>query len=269
MEGHPIGRLLGAILLAPAILFCGPARGELHALVGSDLVDLLERAGPQPRLLDEPAVVSDATQRQVVPRLCEAVGEAALGRLAETAAVEEAFAFIPQTCTWIDIGVDQTPSSVRVERRVIDELAATFGRVIVYHIHPRTSDRRASYLPAFSDLLAVVLINSRYSGDRSVHILHRAVTPDEIYEYTFDPAEDGMAMLDAIFGTGLGDFAGENLQLHYGAAARADEYHQAVRDCVARSGETTWPEACFPMRAGDFVLERRARAAGALPGPEM
>jgi hypothetical protein len=258
MKVHRIVRRLGAALLASVILACGPARAELHAFVDSDLLDVLERNGPPPLALDAPAIRSDSARRQVVPRMCEGIGEMALGTLAAVSDVEEAFAYIPQTCTWIDIGVDQTASSVRVDRRLIDDLAATFGRVIVYHIHPRTSDAQASYLPAFTDLLAVVLINSRYSGDDAVHILHRAVTPAGIFEYSFEPSGAGKERLDLIFRTGLGRFAGENLLPEYTAPEHERAYYDAVETCRASTDGAVWPPAsCFPMRAGEFLLRHR------------
>ena len=265
-------RLSGSLLAAVLAAQNGPAFSGLHAssdihvVIGGNLVSALAGDGRVPVMVRELSVDVDGMRRRVVPGKCEDVGELELSRLAQTTEVEEAFAFIPDRCTWIDIGVAQTPSSVRVERGVIDGLVAAFGRVVVYHIHPQAMDGSIRYLPAYADLLAVVLINSRYLEDQDVEILHRAVTPFEIFEYSFRPSGDREQMRQAIFSTGLAPFAGENLLLSYAGSERESEYYEAIHGCPAiAEGVGSQIGSCFPMAAGDFILLHRERPESAGP----
>lgn len=262
--------LAGALLAAPTAQQDGHASSDIYVLVDHELGSALAGSARIPVMAHELSVDIDGTRRLVVSGKCEKDGELELSRLAQTSEVEEAFVFIPDRCTWIDVGIAQTPSSVIIERGVIDDLVAAFGRVVIYHIHPRANDESTLYLPAYSDLLAVVLINSRYIEDSGVEILHRAVTPFEIFEYSFRPSGDMERARQAIFGSGLTKFAGENLLFSYTGSERESEYYEAIHGCPAvADGTDSQIGPCFPMQAGDFVLERRIGAAEAWLAPKM
>jgi hypothetical protein len=257
MVVHRQERWILAALLGAAL--AGPAAQAEDGPLDHVLARILAEAGPPPVLAPLLAVDAAASHRTVVVDKCEEAGELELGELTQTAALEEAFAFLPDRCLWIDVGVEQTAQTVRAERGLIDALAGAFGTVVLYHIHLDRKDSEALYLPAYSDFLALVLMNARYLRDPNVEIRHRAITPREIFEYSFHPTGAGEGMVDVIFSTGLGDFAGENLLLRYGDPRREAEYHDAIRNCMKRFGEGARLGACFPMRAGDFVLAHRPR----------
>lgn len=232
-----------------------------HRGVEDDLLRTLVRAGPGPVVSVEFAVDADSTRRRVVPDKCQEIGELELNRLARNSELEEAFAFIPARCTWVDVGVDQTRSSVHIERGVIDDLIRMFGKLAVYHIHPRREDETVTYFPAHSDLLGLLLINSRYLNDPGVEVLHRAVTPLGTFEYSFQPGDAAKRAIEVIFSTGLGPYAGENLLFSYARWECENEYHDAVRECLRRTADSARElRTCFPMRAGDFVLDFRESA---------
>lgn len=260
MELHRLMlRLSGALLAAATAQQHGHASSDVDVLVKRELGSALAGSARIPVMAHELSVDQDGTRRLVVSGKCEKVGELELSRLAQTAEVEEAFAFIPDHCTWIDVGIAQTPSSVIVERGVIDHLVAAFGRVVVYHIHLQANGGSTLYLPAYSDLLAVVLINSRYIEDSGIEILHRAVTPFQIFEYSFHPSGEREQARQAIFGSGLAKFAGENMLFSYTGSERESEYYEAIHGCPAvADGTASQIGPCFPMQAGDFVLTHRA-----------
>lgn len=236
------------------------------------LLLVLEAVGPTPSISERLVIDTTPGRRLVVPDKCEDAGERELLGLARTGALEEAFAFIPGLCTWIDLGVDQTASTVRVDRRLIDELVAAFGSLIVYHTHRGAGDGIVTFFPAYSDLIGAVLINSRYLDDRTIEIRHRAMTPDGLLEYSFHPSDRARRIIEIISSSGLGRFAGENLSLAYAGAERQDEYHRAVRRCAARSTDAADGfTVCFPLRVGDFIVDYRepqGKAKAASPSPE-
>jgi hypothetical protein len=224
-----------------------------------DVVHSLQSLGAKPGIVGELAIDTDPARRLVVPNKCEEAGEQELQLLARAANLEEAFAFVPDHCMWIEIGLDQTSLSVRIERAVIDSLVESFGRIVVYHVHSSAAGEAVGYLPGYTDLIGAVLINGRYLVDGGVEILHRAATPAGIFQYAFKPSEAGARLVELIFSSGLGRFAGENLLLSYAGPKHEREYHDAVRRCPALSMAEGAPPlgTCFPMRAGDFVLQYR------------
>lgn len=233
--------------------------GSPHAIADPRLASVLANYDPAPRVQPELSVSAGGDHRPVVLHTCEAEGEAALARLAQTAALEEAFAFVPELCAWIDVGSAQEPRSVRVDRQLLDDLAMAFGRIAIYHIHPRSSDERALYFPAYADLLGVILINARHRTHPTVEIRHRAVTPLGAIEYSYHPSERADEILAVIDRTGLAAFAGENLSMAYRGPDEERLYYDAVRDCIDGNAESP-SSGCFPLVAGDFHLELRSVA---------
>lgn len=244
---------LRAALAAGMVVMVLEHAVALDNSVATDVVDALQGAAAVPVIAGELAIDTEPTRRLIFPEKCEAAGERELRALARTAEIEEAFAFLPDHCTWVEIGLSQTPSSVSIERAVIDMVVHLFGRVTVYHLHPGASGGAAGHFPAFSDLVGSLLIDGPYLKDDRVEILHRAVTPRGRYQYAFQPSERAAQLIDVIFSSGLVEFAGENLLLSYIRPEHEAEYYDAIRRC-ARRGEDVRFTSCFPMRAGDFVL---------------
>ncbi len=259
-----------AALFAALISSAAPATGgELRNSAGLSLehVPALRTDALKPVLSTLLRISAAPEERLIVPDTCEADGERELIRMAVGGAVEEAFAFLPSLCLWIDVGFDQTPTTIRIDRRMVDALARGHRRVVVYHTHPGAPARVVGYLPAYLDLIGAVLVNARYHDAPDVEIRHRAVTSIGVLEYMFRPSEAARRALDAIHRSGLGDFAGENLSLIYRAAAHEAQYYAAARACEAESGGRLDRFAgCFPMMAGDFVLEFRGLTASTVHG---
>lgn len=226
--------------------------------VATDIVHALEWTASEPRLAEGLAIDTDPARRLIIPEKCEAEGEQELRVLARTAGLEEAFAFLPDHCTWIEVGLDQTSTSVRIERGIIDRLVERFGKLVVYHLHPSGTGGAAGEFPAYSDLVGTILINGRYMKDVDIEILHRAITTGGTFQYAFEPSEAGAGLVDLIFSSGLGRFAGENLLLSYAGPEHEGSYYDAIRRCPAfAAAEGAQLGSCFPMRAGDFVLHYR------------
>jgi hypothetical protein len=218
----------------------------------AEVFDALGLPGTEVFIAENLAVDTDPARRMVVQRKCEGAGERELRSLARSAELEEAFAFLPDHCLWVEIGLDQTSSSVRLERGVIDELVERFRRVTIYHIHPASFDS-AGHFPAYSDLIGSILINGRYLRDLDVEIGHGAVTPYGTFHYRFEASDRGLQLIDVIFSTGLGAFAGENLVIGYADPEHEALYYGAIQRCAA--GGSAPAAACFPIRASDFVLD--------------
>lgn len=190
--------------------------------------------------------------RMIVTDKCQGAGERELRHLAETASVEEAFAYVPDLCAWVDIGADQTETSVRVDRRAVDQLAKAFRKIVVYHTHVGRLGDHALYLPAYVDLIGAVLIGSGHLADDGIEIHYRAITPIGVIAYRFEPSERAVAALETLHRTGLSRFAGENLSMFYRGSEHESQYQAAVQDCFGGRERFV---ACFPLKVLDFVLE--------------
>lgn len=105
-------------------------------------------------------------------------------------------------------------------------------------------------------MLIVVLINGKFLDDPLVSVSHHAVTARGTFGYSFVISEAAKSLIEAMKATGLGDLVSENLAYEYARDRHRTKYYEAVRECSQRlkSSEDD-PSACFPMRAGDFMLE--------------
>ena len=220
-------------------------------------------------------IVSDRLQenpntssRLVVPDKCEGQGERELSRLAAEGSLEEAYAYLPALCLWIEIGFSETRSSVRLDSEFVEALLKDYSTVVLYHTHVGVPDHIASvgvpdhiasYFPAYSDLLGLVLVNGKFLREPEVKIYHRAVTSLGIFEYAFVLSEQAEKIVESIFRTGLGDFVSQNLAYAYANRTYEQMYYAAVKECdELLHGTPENLESCFPMRASDFIVDYRA-----------
>lgn len=257
-------KLRVACLVAPSVvatLLATPA-------TGAEPVDALTIDFAQVRALADDGlawVVSDdlqmnvsAATRLVVPNKCERQGERELSVLASEGAVEEAYAFVPALCLWIEIGFSETKTGVRVDTKLVDALLDEFSTLALYHIHAGAPENVAAYFPAYSDLLGLVLINANFLRRPEVKIYHRAVTSIGIFEYAFIMSDETAQTVDRIFQTGLGEFVSQNLAYTYAGSTYERKYYAAVRKCYELlHGVAKSLEKCFPMRTSDFLLQYR------------
>ncbi len=205
------------------------------------------------------------THRLVVPDKCEDAGKAELIELAAHAAFEESYAFVPALCLWVEVGYDETKRTVRADTPIIDNLLRDFPALAIYHIHVGTPKSVTGYFPGYSDLLALLLVGTRFQSDPNVQVIHRAVTVLGIIEYRFVASGESESLLEALRRTGLGAYAAQNLAYEYARARHKAAYYEAVRNCGRLTGEDPARLAdCFPMKSDAFEFHyERPGALGA------
>jgi hypothetical protein len=78
-------------------------------------------------------------------------------------------------------------------------------------------------------------------------------------------------MIDVIFSTGLGAFAGEDLALGYADREHEPRYHDVIQRCARAAVNGRAPAtACFPMRSSEFVIDFRGHGGfGAEPADRL
>lgn len=236
----------------------GAGKAAEHAPEEAALLRALDSDASLVTISPELVVREGYNPRTIVLDKCAGAGESELARLAQTESLEEAFAFIPVLCAWVDVGADQTGTSVRVDRRTVDSLAQAFRKVVVYHTHIGRLGEDALYLPGYVDLIGAVLIGSGHHPDKGIEIQYRALTPIGVIAYSFQPSERAVTAIETIHRTGLAEFAGENLSMLYRGAEHEREYHEAIQDCFGGRERFI---ACFPVEALDFVLDFTVRPA--------
>lgn len=200
----------------------------------------------------------DSSHRLVVPNKCITPGEVELKRLARTSNVEESYVYVPSLCLWIETGYGETYKTVRLDTEFVDKLLRDYPSIVIYHIHVGTSGDIAEYLPAFSDMVSLVLINTKFFADPSVKIEHRAMTYLGVIDYSFVLSQDTERLLEKLRHTGLGDFVAQNIAYEFNRDVHRKNYYSAVRDCIdsSNSNSNNFID-CFPIRADDFVLQYR------------
>jgi len=197
-------------------------------------------------------------ERLVVSAMCETEGERALIELADSLILEEAFAFVPSECLWIEIGYDESDHSVATDLDDVHRLARTFGPINIYHIHPGRPADAQRFFPSYVDLLNAIILSPGPRLQGTPEIRHYAVTSRGIINYGFKKNEATEALIERMQATGLGDHIGSNLLLLFGGSARSELYYNAVRECDERIlGDPERLAACFPMAVGEFTLDYR------------
>jgi hypothetical protein len=131
--------------------------------------------------------------------------------------------------------------------------------VSLYHIHPGPVGGVLEHMPAYTDLLIVVLIQGKFFGHPSVLISHHAVSARGAYDYSFVVSERTRSLVEAMKTSGLGDSVADNLAYEFARSSQQMKYDEAVRACGERPRlEADDATVCFPMHVGDFVLEFRS-----------
>lgn len=95
--------------------------------------------------------------RQVINK-DEKEGLKDLERIAKTGRKEEAFLFIPSKSQWIEIGFNETLTGCVNYRKDLTQKARENGRIIFYHVHPRSNqgkDDINSIFPSEQDFISL------------------------------------------------------------------------------------------------------------------
>lgn len=248
-----------AVAAALSLAASGASPAESRSGAAAELLLLLSSRGPPPAVASRLDVDAHSGRRLVTLNKCQAEGEAELMRLAREGPTEEAFAFLPLDCIWIDVGVNQTRETVRMERALIRRIVEYAGVAVLYHTHTKSETGGFSF-PAYTDMLSMLVLNGPYMNDPRIDVRHRAVSASGVIEYRYEPSEAGLRIIERIISTGLGGFMGENLALSYSTEGHLEDYLAAIRLCLANEPASEGRPECFPLAAGDFALEFRPHA---------
>ncbi len=208
--------------------------------------------------------------RVVVTNKCEFDGEAELLQLSRSSHVEEAYIFVPETCTWIEVGHRETSQNVYLDEIFIQAQLEQQSTVIFYHIQPGNRSDFNTYFPSYRDLVTLTLINADYIWKPYKKILHRIVTPIGIVEYEFANTTQIINLMDKFRNGGLRGFESQNLSYEILRSKYQDEYYKKIRDCQRRDGmigdKVIW---CYPIHTTAFSLKFRAISEPNNSGPPI
>jgi hypothetical protein len=219
------------------------------------------------RVSNEFAVNLDNSYRLVIPYRCVEAGEIELVRLAETARYEESYVYVPSLCLWLEAGYSETAKSVRLDTQLVENLLSDHPSLAIYHIHVGTPAKATDYLPAYTDMVGLVVMNGDFIDDPEVSISHRVITSRGMIEYALVVSEEIQLLLKKLVQAGLGSYVGQNLAYEFSRDVHKQDYYAAVQECDrASSGEPERLADCFPMITGDFILQHKAVASYVVSG---
>jgi hypothetical protein len=232
-----------------------------------DLMAALQGDSRELRVSNEFAVNLNNSYRLVIPDRCGESGEMELVRLAETEKFEESYVYVPSNCLWLEAGHSETAKSVRLDTQLVEDLLSVFPSLVIYHIHAGTPAEVMDYLPAYTDMVGLVIMNGDYIRDPKIAISHRVITSQGMIEYALVVSEEIEMLLQKLVQAGLGDFIGQNLAYEFSRSVHKLDYYAAVQECDRTTGGS--PERlsdCFPMVTSDFVLQHKTIASYVVSG---
>ncbi|MEQ8666717.1 MAG: hypothetical protein RIC16_13435 [Rhodospirillales bacterium] len=198
---------------------------------------------------------SDNRIRLIVPDKCAEAGERELRRMASESELEEAYAFLPARCLWIELGSDETATGVRPDATLVLSLISRHEPVVVYHTHVRSHTESSGGFPAYRDLIGTILIGGDLPLTEHRPIIHRAVTHEGIFEYSLTLTPDIVDFIQALGDSGLDGFVSQNLAYLFVSAEYEKAYYEAVRYCTRLGDGTNLIDSgCFPVSSHPFVL---------------
>jgi len=199
---------------------------------------------------------SDNWFRHVIPDKCVDEGERELRQVASDSVLEESYVFLPSRCLWIELGFNESPTSVRSDIDIVLWLAARHEPIVVYHTHVRTHTETTGGFPAYRDLVGAILLGGDQPLTDGRPIIHRAVTSDGVFEYSVSLTPDVIELIKTIQDSGLGGKIAQNLAYLFATANHEQRYHELVRYCIQGSDRVMPVGAeCFPMNFHPFVLK--------------
>lgn len=220
--------------------------GEVSSLSGDDRVSTFSNKLKQN---------SDNRFRLVVADKCEEEGERELQRIAYDSELEESYVFLPSKCIWIELGSEETSTTVRSDASFVMSLVSNHEPIIVYHTHVGSQSEQSGGFPAYQDLIGSILIGGDVPLIEGRPIVHRAVTVDGIFEYSLLLTPEVSKLISTLGDTGLKGYVAQNLAYIYSGRAYREAYYKAVKSCL-HSGDfrDNSGSDCFPMYSFPFRL---------------
>ena len=181
---------------------------------------------------DHLVVNLDASLRYIVPQKCQIDGEIELTALSAASVFEESYVFIPEICSWIELGFNETEKSVSLDERLLYAIVRQYGDIAIYHTQPGRHSSVVNYFPSYGDFILMVLINTRYLNELDIDIKHRAVTEYAVIEYRFSDwsrVQDRARLYEE---KGLGKHIGQNLAYEFNKQKHLSDYVLNIDRCV-------------------------------------
>lgn len=254
----PVFSVLFSVLLLVNVASHAVASGHNPAF--REITQTLQFDDREVMIVDSLRVNNSNRVRLIANDKCQSQGEAELFGMVSYGQSEEAFAFVPSLCRWIEIGETETRKTVRLDVRLIHQLSRTYGSLVLYHVHPGKLPFVENYFPAYRDLLALALINGQYWPEDRVRVIHRAVTKFGIIEYRFANRKRVDHLVAKLVSTGLGGYIPQNLEFEFMRRKHRDDYLSRVQACAALvDGKASRIVRCFPLITAAFALNFRKR----------
>jgi hypothetical protein len=228
-----------------------------------DLVRVLSGDVREIKLGDKLYANMDERTRLVVPGRCQKEGEADLHLLASTSAVEESYVLISDLCLWIEVGRNRTRESARLDSSVIQAVLGEYHNLAIYHVHVGHLPDLENYLPAYQDLITLVLTNAGLVWTPQTDMKHRIVTTLGMVEYEFSDRDDVKRRMNYLRNLGLKGFEAQNLAYEYARPQHQRAYYSAVRKCIELEGTIRDKLIqCSPIKTEAFTIRFRPRTGG-------
>ena len=198
---------------------------------------------------------SDERTRVIVPDKCAEDGELELRQMTSDGDIEEAYVFLPSRCLWIELGFDETATSVRPDAELVALLVSHHEPIIVYHTHLRAQTESFVEFPAYKDLIASILLGGDLPLIEGRPIVHRAITGRGTFEYSLTLTHDIIELIATLKQSGLEGFIAQNLAYVFAGSRYEDAYYESIAVCARdeMSEEAPSPN-CFPMSLQPFTM---------------
>jgi hypothetical protein len=228
-----------------------------------DLVRVLSGDVREIKVGDKLYANTDERTRLVIPGRCQKEGETDLHLLASTGAVEESYVLISVLCLWMEIGHNRTRGSARLDSNVIQAVLGEYHNLAIYHVHVGHLPDLENYLPAYQDLITLVLTNAGLVWTPQTDVKHRLVTTLGMVEYEFSDRDDVKRRMNYLRNLGLKGFEAQNLAYEYARPQHQRAYYSAVRKCSELEGTIRDKLIqCSPIKTEAFTIRFRPRTGG-------
>lgn len=177
-----------------SLLLASPVYGE------TPIIETLIQDDHEFRYTDN-LIINIDDGMKVITNKCEDEGVKDLRELLDKDDPEEAWAYIPETCTWIDVGKKQGLGNVTVDFDFIKSLGSQFNEIIIYHSHPKGDgmDYFLQALPTPQDVAAMIAHSTvMHKEHNGVKYRNKVISEHGIATYDIPTPEGDLAKLDEL-----------------------------------------------------------------------